>query len=432
MVSWLFPPHTSIGARRAWRFARHLPSFGWSPTVLCRRQPPPSNTDRSDWTLPPEVTVVRAYDAEIFSRLQSLAAPHEAEAPARPSLPTPAAPETLERSLASRLDERWNRFVDAMVPCETGIVHAPHAASQLARLAPGHDVIWTTSYPYHSHVLGMRAARARGLPFVADLRDPWTPNWVHQAKYPHTRWIEARLERAVFEAARAIVVTTEALATLYRGVFPRWADKFVAIHNAFDLPPGSPPEPVHQAHEITLIHFGNVYGPWSLKTVFRALGALVREAYPNADRVRIENYGKLSDSDRACAADEGLRAQVRVLPPVDYTAGLARLRGADLLLLAAWDSPDARLYLQGKLYDYLLAARPLMAESDNPELARIVAETGAGEVVAPGDVNGMKDLLRRVISKTLPSPSDPDAAAFYSARECSRRLGALLDRVALR
>ena len=69
MVSWLFPPHASIGAKRAWRFARHLPENGWAPPVLCRRHPPASVYDASDWSLPREVTVSATYDAGWMSAL---------------------------------------------------------------------------------------------------------------------------------------------------------------------------------------------------------------------------------------------------------------------------------------------------------------------------------------------------------------------------
>jgi len=422
LVSWLFAPNRSIGAKRAVRFARWLPSHGWSPTVLCRRVTPAAQRDPSPVILPPEVTVLHAYDHPAFARFAG-----PAEPTATPGL---AAPAPLVRPWRTRLAERWSGIVDALVPTETVAIHAPHAAGRLDALAPSHDVIWTTSYPYHSHALGLRAARRHGKPLVVDLRDPWTPNWVHQRKLPHARWVEAWLERRVIEGADAVVVTTEALAELYRAMFPAQAGKFRCIHNAFDpvsddAPPPDRPAPGEPRR---LVHFGNIYGPWSFETLYRALAALRREA--SLPPVVLENYGKLSDRDRARAAALGVDDLIRVLPPLPFERGLARLRGADALVLAGWDDPSARLYVQGKAFDYLAAARPILAESEHPDIRRVVVDTRAGTVVAPGDVAAMTAALRSLLaSDGAPVVRDEAAVRYFSAREATARLAAIFDEV---
>lgn len=416
MASWLFPPHSSIGAKRAWRFARHLPSHGWLPTVLCRRVPPPGSFDASDWTLPPEVTLSPTYDAAVMSVL----ADRGARTIDRTSS-NDVVRERLRRSLGARISERWDRFVDAVVPMETAIIHAPHAAGELDRLLPSHDLLWTTSYPYHTHAIGLRAARRHGRPWVADLRDPWTPNWVHRRKYAPVRSIEARVERAVYEAADAVVVTTETLAALDRERFPRWAGKIHCVHNSYDgeaRPAAAPADDGPQRW----VHFGNVYGPWSLETVFRAMAR-------RPGRVVLDNHGKLSDRDRDLADSLGLSESVRVRPALPFEEGMRRLESAHALVLAAWNHPDAGLYLQGKLYDYLRAGRPIVAESSQREVVDIIRRTGAGVVVAPGDV----DAVVSVIDGAGAAPSRDEAAVrYFSAAEATGRLAAIFDGVTQR
>ncbi len=418
MASWLFPPHTSIGAKRAYRFARWLPSHGWRPTVLCRRVVPPSSRDPSPWPLPPEVTVRAEYDAALFARFS--------EGEARP---VDGRPRPLVRSWRERVEERWGLFVDALVPTETAAVHAPHAWRRLDALAPSHDLLWTTSYPYHTHWLGARAARKHRKPLVVDLRDPWTPNWVHRRKLPHARAVEAWMEREVFEAADAIVVTTWALERLYREMFPRHAQKFVTIHNAFD-PDAAAPDAAARGDVVRLVHFGNVYGPWSFETLLRALAALRREGALAGRALALENYGKLSDRDRALAASLGVGDLVRVMPALPFAEGMERLRSADLLVLAAWRDPDARLYVQGKLFDYLAAGRPVVAETAHEDVTRIVTEAGAGVVVAPGDVGAMAAVVRRALEPGgLRVDGGGARREYFSAPEATRRLAALFDEV---
>ncbi|MFO0625767.1 MAG: glycosyltransferase [Polyangiales bacterium] len=359
----------------------------------------------------------------VFSQLQRrfASAPGAAVAPAAPPL---------RRGLAARAGEAWHRAVDAVVPMETVIVHAPHAAGRVEALAPSHDLVWSTSYPYHAHLLALRAARRHRKPFVADLRDPWSLNWVHRRKLAPTRWVERAAERAVLEGADAVVVTTETLATRYREMFPARASRIHAVHNCFEpmdlgaripQPPNAP---------LRVMHFGNVYGPWSLRTLFDALAGLRREgALPHG--VEVHNLGKLSDRDRDHARALGLDGVVRALPTMDYADGLRALRDADLLVLAAWDDPDAALYIQGKLYDYLLAGTHFVAETANPEVCDIVTRTGAGAVVAPGDVAAMRAALVRAAGGASISlrPRDPHAISYYSAPEATARLAAIFDEV---
>lgn len=422
MVSWLFPPQASIGAKRAVRFARHLPAWGWSPTVLCRRDVPAAQQDPSDEPLPPEARVLREYDHPVFSRLQRrLGADLPPKAEGAPAL---------RRGVGARLEEAWHRAVDAAVPMETVLVHAPHAASRIEDLAPSHQLLWSTSYPYHSHLLALRTARRHGLPFVADLRDPWSLNWVHQRKLAPTRWVERRAERAVIEGADAVVVTTEALAERYRALFPARARRIHAVHNCFEPMSLPPRAPRAAGAPLRVMHFGNVYGPWSLRTLFEAVASLRRRG-SLAQGVEVLNLGKLSDRDRAHAASLGLGDVVRPLPPAPYAEGLRALRAADLLVLAAWDDPDASLYIQGKLYDYLLAETPFVAETANPEVASIVARTGAGRAIAPGDVAAMADLLLRAAegAPIALHPRDIGAISHFSAPEATGRLASIFDEV---
>jgi hypothetical protein len=34
MIAYFFPPEGNVGSYRPLRFARHLPFFGWQPTVI--------------------------------------------------------------------------------------------------------------------------------------------------------------------------------------------------------------------------------------------------------------------------------------------------------------------------------------------------------------------------------------------------------------
>lgn len=439
LVSWLFPPHASIGAKRAYRFARYLPAQGWDVTVLCGREPPAHSIDPTPLSLPPGVRVVLDYDPAWLTMLANridarargaLARVPDAASSTHGTVSTErefSHARALRRSFAARASARFGALLHDALPTETVAVHLPHALSSALRLAREERpaLVWTTSYPYSAHLIGVALKRRLGLPFVADLRDPWTLNFVHDGKLAPARWAERRLEALVFAHADRVTLTTESLAAAYREIYPAHAHKFVAIRNGFD-PLALPPR-VRSTRPVRLVHFGHVYAARTMACVYEALAALrARGAFAQGELL-LENYGRLSDQDRARVDALGLADVVRVMDPVPYAEGLERLRSASLLLLPAWGTDRGALFLPGKLYDYLLAGVPVLALGENPELAAILAHTRAGTLAAPSDSTAIEATIAAALGPEPPFSPDPDAVAEYSAPRAAARLAALFD-----
>jgi hypothetical protein len=154
LIAWLFPPHASVGAKRPWRLAKHLPSLGWDVTVLTQaRVPERLRDDATPDALGDGVRVVRAYDPAPLARLA-------AALDERSSSGAPATVVDSEAPLS--FAARW-------LPTEPAVVYVPHAISQAIALvrASAHDAIVTTSYPFSSHLVGAAVARATGVARVA-------------------------------------------------------------------------------------------------------------------------------------------------------------------------------------------------------------------------------------------------------------------------
>lgn len=399
-------------------------------TVLCQREPSAESTDRSAWSVPPGVRVAAEYDPAWARSLENLVTANKR----RPSAAAPARSDGPARALArpalARAQSALGDLALEALPTEPAAVHLPHAVRVALRLAreDNASAVWTTSYPYSAHLIGVALKRQLGIPFVADLRDPWTLNFVHGQKLPHARWVERRLEAFVFDHADRITVTTEGLADAYRALYPRHAQKFATVRNAFEpmeLPPRvRPPGPTR------LVHFGNVYAARSLSSVYEAIARLRARGVLAAGTVVLENYGRLSDEDRARVDALGLGDIVRLMEPVPHEQGLSLLRTADLLLLPAQivDGADA-LFLPGKLYDYLLAGTPVLALGDTAELARILAHTRAGSLHTPDDVEAIAAVVEAACKGTLAHEPDAAAVAQYATPHAAAKLAAIFGEI---
>ncbi len=414
LVAWLFPPHESVGAKRPWRLARHLPALGWDVTVLTQSCVPARFRDeRTPLALPDGARVQRAYDPPWLARTAARLDAWSAGAPGPTTRPTEGGPSRAQR---------WT-------PTEPAAVHVPHAISQALALcrAKRHDAVLTTSYPFSAHAVGMTVSRVTGLPWVADLRDPWTLHWNHAQKARPARVVERALEAMTFSRARAVTVTTDSLRDAYRRAYPAQAPKIHAIRNAFDPIPLPPRD--RGDGPARLVHFGHVYGgARTLRPILAALAAEVRARNLTRRDVVLENYGRFSHEDLQFARAQGLEPLLSVEPQRPYAEGLASLRGASLLLLPAWGTEFGPLFLPAKLYDYLLVGAPILAVGDNPELGAILARTRAGTLVKPDD----EPSLRAVISRALdpleaPHAPDPDEVARFSARGMAESFASVLD-----
>ncbi len=418
MISRYFPPMFDVGGKRAYRFARYLPEFGWRAVVLTGRVPSERAVDDGQLRLSAQTRVQRSYEPFWFR-----------EPGGRPSDGTIAAP---VRSAPARSKPARKRLLG--FPVGPDILLAPHVIREATRLGREEraDVVFATSSPYAVLVEGHRVAKKLGKPLCLDLRDPWSLNFFQHGRAAWARELDRKIERRLFEVAGRVILNCETVLAAYRELYADLpADRMTAIRNAFDPEDRPPQTDTPREGPIRLLHFGNCYGPRRLETMLRAI-ALVRTRRPDAPEIILENLGRVGTADLELAAELGLTESFRHGVFVPLAEGLARLAAADLAVLVAYG--DETFYIPAKLYDYLVARAPIACITQPGELAEIVESTGAGQALRPGDVEGAAALIERSIDARargqrafVPDEHELDR---YSARESARALAAVLDSLA--
>jgi len=419
LVTRHFPPDFTVGGKRAWRFARYLPQFGWQAHVLTTQPPAGRPHDDTPLELPEGTSIRRTYYPSWW--------PDE---PPRASDGTVATPTRYARardSVVARI-KRATRL-----PAGRDLLLRPRMSRHIANVARqvGADALWVTSSPYTATLFGVDAARQTGLPLVLDLRDPWTLNFLSQDNPGWQMRTEQAWERAVFQAAERVVVTCEEASAAYRRHMADLPDeRVVTIYNAFD--PDHRPQPVARDDgRFQIVHFGSCYGHRRLQSVLEALAVLRDERGMDVSCVRLLNLGRMAAEDLELSERLGLDAIVEHMPFVPYRDGLAKLAASDLLLLLAYGTQT--LFIPAKLYDYLLVQRPILCVSSPSELTGIIDTTQTGAWAQPGDIQAIGDLLERAL-KTWQAGGKgikPDTAEVdrFSAPATTREFASLLDDV---
>jgi hypothetical protein len=415
MISRYFPPMFDVGGKRAYRFARYLPEFGWRAVVLTGRIPSERPIDATPSRLGPETRVERRYEPAWFREPRGRPSDGTIATPVRTK---PSSPEPARRKLLG-------------FPVGPDILLARHVVREGVRLGREEkvDAVFATSSPYAVLIAGQRIAEQLDRPLCLDLRDPWTLNFFQRGRARWVSAIERKIESRLFHTADRVVLNCETTLNAYRELYPDLpSERLTAIRNAFD--PDEQPTRADPSGPIRLLHFGNCYGPRRLETMLRAI-ALVRARSPAAPEIVLENLGRVGTADLELAAELGLSEQFRHGVFVPLAEGLERLARADLAVLVAYG--DETLYIPAKLYDYLLARAPIACISQPGELATIVERSGAGRAIRPGDIEGAASLIEQAIAARASGTRAfvPDEASLdpYSARSTAKALAEVLDAI---
>ena len=368
IVSLYFPPAGGGGVQRPLKLATHLPELGIETHVLAPDDPRWLHRDE-ELPLPPNATVHRARYLGPSGR--KLAEELHGVSGLRREL-------VRARSLGRRLlvpDENvsWNA---------TAIPAAVRIARQ-GRI----DVVITTSPPASVHLVGAAVRKASGARWVADLRDSLVA-------HPHRR-AERRLVRAKEKTSEwvarlvaqsdGIVAVSDAIADEARALHPKGPVAMIANGSDFDDFDGLE---YRRGERFRITHTGSFFGKRDPRPFLTALAQSGLDA-------EARFLGDFRSADRSWAEELGLGDRLRILPYAPRRESLELQRDSEALLLLI---PDAggrgKGVLSGKVFEYLAAERPILAlVPPDGAAADLIRETGAGLVVAPDDVEGIRSAL---------------------------------------
>jgi len=110
--------------------------------------------------------------------------------------------------------------------------------------------------------------------------------------------------------------------------------------------------------------------------------------------------GKTSEADRTVASDSAVAELINFTGYLTHEKSVHLVRAADLLFLPMPDLPAGRRsrIVPGKTYEYIAAARPILAAVPEGDAKDFVTSCGMGLTCKPGDVQGMVSILDLVYS----------------------------------
>jgi glycosyltransferase involved in cell wall biosynthesis len=300
------------------------------------------------------------------------------------------------------------------------------------------QVIWSTFPIATSLAIGDALHRRSQLPWISDFRDPMA-----QEGYPEDPRIWRsfkRIEERAIRGSRFSVFTAPGAARAYRERYPDVAGRIKLIENGYDeedfvdLPGPDAPRTSLNPGALTLLHSGVVYpSERDPSHFFAALEGMIRRGQLSR--------GELKVRFRASGYDEVLTRMTRqhqledyveLLPPIPYRAALEEMVRADGLLIL--QAANCNQQIPAKLYEYLRAARPILALTDpGGDTAKVLCEAGFDSVARLDSPNEIAELLGRFIDAGIEKQRqipDRDYVARASRKARAETLSELLNQAA--
>lgn len=426
-LAYHFPPVGGAGVQRSVKFVRYLPEHGWEPVVVTGPLGSIGDSYLTDETLGHEL-------------------------PAALDVHRLAGPEPLsgrgwrgraERLL--RLPTAWSRW---------WVRGAVETGRELGEI----DLVLATMSPFESCAAAARLARSYGVPWVADLRDPWALDEMRvYTSRAHRRLERRRMRRSLASAAAIVMNTPEAAAQLVTAFPELGRRRVLAIPNGFDSSDFAETVAPAAAGAFRVVHTGDLHTAFGLRhrsagLVRRLLGGTLGDVdiLPRShvflleavdrllerrpelrDGIEIHLAGGMDAADRAAIRTPG----VVLHEYVSHGEAIRLMQSADLLFLPMHAVPPPRRarIVPGKTYEYLASRRPILAAIPDGDARDLLGRAGSALLCRPADVACLERSLESQVDRKRagdpPARPDEDVLAGFERRRLTAELAAALDAV---
>lgn len=369
IITYYWPPAGGPGVQRWLKFVKYLPEFGVQPIVYIPENPTYPIVDQnlvqdvSDKAIILKQKIFEPY------QLASFLSKNKTKKMNSGIIPNQKKQSFLDKTL---LWIRGNLFIpDARV-----FWVKPSVVFLEKYIVENNiDTIVTSGPPHSLHLIGLELKQKLDLKWFADFRDPWTTIGYHKSlrlsRYSDKK--HKALENQVLNTADTIIVTSKTTKAEFQAI----TNKPIAIiTNGYDT------EEVEEQpldSKFTLAHIGSFLSDRNPIILWESLAELSAEILDFKSHLEIKLIGAVSQEVLQTITQLGLNSFLNNMGYVSHAEAIAHQRKSQVLLLIEIDSPETKSIIPGKLFEYMVSNRPIIAIGPNgSDFAEIITETNTG------------------------------------------------------
>ncbi len=419
LIMYYWPPAGGPGVQRWLKFVKYLPEFNIDPVVFVPENPNYPIVDESLLSeVPVDVTIIKHPIKEPY-KLASLFSKKKSKTISKGIITDAKKQSLIEKIL---LFVRGNFFIpDARVAWVKPSVNFLSDYIKREKV----ETIITTGPPHSLHLIGKQLKAQLGVKWIADFRDPWTQIGYHkQLKLTKSSELKHKaLEREVLNSSDQIIVTSAATKKEFQLLTKQPIE---VITNGYDV---EPLNSVALDYKFSIAHIGSLLSKRNPEVLWRVLGDLVKEHNDFSNDFQLNFIGLLSEDVLKSIQEHNLSKYCNKTGYVSHSEAINFQKKSQVLLLIEINSEETNCIIPGKLFEYMVSNRPIIALGPKAsDVETIIKETNTGNYFYYDDYHSLKTVILKHYkdfqAKTL--QSHPVGLQKYSRKSLTKQLAELI------
>ncbi|MCF8273386.1 MAG: glycosyltransferase [Flavobacteriaceae bacterium] len=419
IIAYYWPPAGGPGVQRWLKFVKYLPDFDIEPIVYIPENPNyPIIDDSLIADVSSDLKILKQPISEPY-KFAGLFSKQQSKTISKGIISEKKKQNLLEKFL---LYIRGNFFIP-----DARIGWVKPSVKFLSEYIKNHhiDVIITTGPPHSLHLIGLSLKKQLGVKWLADFRDPWTSIGYHkQLKLTQKAKLKHKfLEKQVLNNADQIVVTSYTTQQEFKNITAKPID---VITNGYDVETS---EKIILDNTFSLSHIGSLLSKRNPIVLWKVLSDLVNEQEDFSSDFKLNFIGSVSDDVLQTIKNHGLSNYVDNVSYVSHKEAINHQKKSQVLLLIEINSEDTKCIIPGKLFEYMVSNRPIIAIGPkHSDVETIIKETNTGHYFNYDDYNSLKTLILSHYNsyKNNTLHSNPIGLQKYSRKALAQSLSKLI------
>jgi glycosyltransferase involved in cell wall biosynthesis len=408
IISYYWPPAGGPGVQRWLKFVKYLPDFGIKPIVYIPSNPSYPILDNGLLEeLPQDITILKQKIKEPYF-LAKLFSKKSTQKISSGIIPSSKSQNFVQKLL---LWIRGNLFIP-----DARVLWVKPSVKYLSKYIKENNIqtVITTGPPHSLHLIGFALRSQLNIRWIADFRDPWTTIGYHKALrlsgYAKKR--HETMESQVLNAADLIIVTSPSTKTDFKQITSKPIEDNTILDNSFSL-----------------AHIGSLLSDRNPKILWESLSELLQEERDFKKHFQLKLIGKVSQEVIDTLKNYQLDDFVLNLGYVSHQEAIANQRKSQVLLLLEIDSTETKSIIPGKLFEYLVSGRPILAIGPkNSDFEVIISQTNTGVFCNYDEKQKLKATILEYYHQFLKQNLKVNAnnVEQYSRKNLTKKLAELL------
>ena len=384
IITYYWPPAGGPGVQRWLKFVKYLRDFDVDPVVYVPENPGYPMTDDSLLAEVPEnITILKHPIKEPYKLAQKLSG-DSSKTISKGMIPEKGRQSLIERLM---LYVRGNFYI----PDARKNWVKPSIAFLSDYISKHNiDAVITTGPPHSVHLIGLGLKDQLDITWLADFRDPWTTIGYHK-KLKLSKASQRKhktLEAKVLQTTDHVIVTSYITQTDFKKI----TDKPVTvITNGYDHE-AVEPQPLDT--KFTLSHIGSLLSERNPEQLWKVLADLVLEDKIFQSHFQLNLIGSVSQEILETLERYNLLQFVNLKGYVSHKEAIAYQRKSQVLLLIEIDSEDTKCIIPGKLFEYMVSNRPILAIGpEGSDVSQLIKKTNTGAYLGYDDYDGIRQAV---------------------------------------